>query len=175
MWFKKVVQLLRSNMELGRLQRQAAQAGVQFGASQLRDLADAEMAAADEVIEGVYLPNVRWFLSNLDGDRLYGAITYNYQDVNDTFLRGLLLEMVEQRESLPTPAFDRVSLYMIKHFMRYDELTLDEARERVMESVEFWSSGDAELIQSLAAMGRAAFHTHTETLLTQAHDILSGR
>jgi hypothetical protein len=125
MWFKKVVQLLRSNMELGRLQRQAAQAGVQFGASQLRDLADAEMAAADEVIEGVYLPNVRWFLSNLDGDRLYGAITYNYQDVNDTFLRGLLLE--------------------------------------------------AELIQSLAAMGRAAFHTHTETLLTQAHDILSGR
>jgi hypothetical protein len=141
----------------------------------LRDLADSEMAAADEAIDGAYLPNLRWFLSHLDADRLLDAISHQYQDVNDTFLRGVLLELVEQRSQLPTAAFDRASLYMLRHFMRHDELTIQDARERVARSVDLWETEDPELIQSLAGMGRAAYHTRTATLLTQAHDMLSGR
>ncbi|MGA9214350.1 MAG: hypothetical protein WBZ54_03540, partial [Methylocella sp.] len=133
--------------------------------------AEQEKAEVGRAIQEIYHANVARFLSELDGERLLGVMDsgVNYDDINSMFLRGMLSELVEHRPPLPTEPFDRVNIYLLAHFMQTDEITLDEAREKVHRIAVLYNEA-SPLFDSIVNFGRQAYRTSESDLLIRCHE-----
>jgi hypothetical protein len=131
-----------------------------------REEQDKVMAA----ITNVYDPNIRSYLKQLNSDGLLNIMDgkYSYPDVNYTFLRGIITEVVENSPPLSTEPFHRVNAHLLGHFIGNEEATLDEAREKVHKTTAIRDDANPTF-DSIFDMGRQAYRTADVNLLVECH------
>lgn len=97
------------------------------------ELAKAAKLEVDEAAERVwpiYQANLAKCLAQIDLMQTLES-KFGYQQINDTFLWGVIAAFLSGRSQLPTDAHSRISLHMIHYFVKAEEMSLEEARSRV--------------------------------------------
>jgi hypothetical protein len=137
----------------------------------LRALAEEEKAAVDELTNGLFERNLAAFLREMTEKKLLSDIMiagYGYEAVNDMFLRGMLLECLENRPPLPTDSVRRANLYAIAFFTKSQGMTFLDARERVNRTEALYNQA-SELFDAILETGRAAYRDGGDQHLIDCH------
>ncbi|MGV3490801.1 MAG: hypothetical protein ACO1OG_05695 [Devosia sp.] len=166
-WLRDIRQMFSFKRDISKLQQRARGSGIHYSDSNLTDIADAEMEEASRAVEHIYFASMDVLLADqavLKSAVLGGIL----EDVNDTYLFGVLLEVASRSVGLPTSPGERARLHLLRHFLNYNELSLDESRERVARCAHVVESGD-EIATWLVASGRRAHASGDPTLLLECH------
>jgi hypothetical protein len=97
-----------------------------------------------------------------------GRLGNTDEAVNDMFLRGMLLEFLENRPPLPTDIFSRASLYAIAFFTKSRGMTFLDARERVSSTETLYNEASG-LFDAILEIGRAAYRDGGDQHLIDCH------
>jgi hypothetical protein len=135
--------------------------------------AEDKAAAAIEMAEivtrawPVYRANLDAFLAQIDLLRTIQA-PYDYRQINDMFLWGVVAEFLAGRPRLPTDAHSRIVIYLIWYFVNVDAQSLDEARARALAAQALFETTNP-FFDGVIEAGAVAYRTGGDRLLINAH------
>lgn len=139
----------------------------------LKMLAEQELKEVEAVIGNVFDLNMTCFLREMAEKDLFTdliLLAYGYEAVNDMFLRGIILDFLESRPSLPTDIFSRASLHTITFFVKSQDMTWQDARQRVGRTEELRSQA-SDLYDTILERGRIAYREGGDRHLIWCHGV----
>lgn len=131
--------------------------GEKFAEQEAHDYMSEGARRAQELIEAERIELFRESIKDADFTRYVVKLGQDFVlQIELQFLWGFFHEYVKTRR-FPTNGFDRISLHLIHHLIHFQNLTLDDSRQRVSEIDRAYNSAD-RLFEAISELGKRRFH-----------------
>ena len=104
---------------------------------EVKATADLEMSQITEQVWPLYQANLRAYLSQIDLMQTI-QLPYDYRQINDMFLWGMIANFLSGRPRLPTDAHTRIVLYMMHYFANAEGQPFEEGRLRAIAAKDLF-------------------------------------